>query len=384
MKIIHVDRGLVPFELYDYQVEMIRSYYENRFNITMTSRQSGKSTTVIAFILWMLLFNVNYAACISANKQKTAADLLGRLKLAYENLPRFLQQGVTQWAKLEIELENGSKCFAAATSSSAVRGGSYACVSGSSDITLRLNREVYTLPIAVARDLIANSSKSSKCLNRYEDAFVADMNYDLFRQQVRALVLPVDGQTTTDSGNVVRKVQHQSTSCDPTMLGGSQGRGASDTDDPRTLDRASSPDPHGRRLATAEVADVCVYAYARGASGPYGEFVRQSSSVLYREAVTTSARPYDGPAGNEGNATEVVTYQYGSDIDSGASEEDQPGEDGAVCWTQSERRDQASYVRGTTGQEKDSGACRQDQPQPRKNSQDGGKASRYETNSRNL
>lgn len=128
MKIIHVDWGLIPFELYDYQEQMIRSYHQNRFNITMTSRQSGKSTTVIAFFLWLLLFNTNYAACISANKQKTAADLLGRLKLAYENLPRFLQQGVTQWAKLEIELENGSKCFAAATSSSAVRGGSYAAI----------------------------------------------------------------------------------------------------------------------------------------------------------------------------------------------------------------------------------------------------------------
>lgn len=125
MKIIHVDRGLVPFDLYDFQEDMVNSYHKNRFNITMCSRQVGKSTTVIGYFLHYILFNTNVSACISANKQKIAADLLSRLKLAYENLPRFLQQGVVRWAALEIILANGSRVFAAATSSSAVRGGSY-------------------------------------------------------------------------------------------------------------------------------------------------------------------------------------------------------------------------------------------------------------------
>lgn len=125
MKIIQVDRGLVPFEMWPFQENMVRCYHENRFNITMCSRQVGKSTTVIGYFLWYILFNTNVRCCISANKQKTAVDLLSRLKLAYENLPRFLQQGVVSWAKMEIQLANGSTCFAAATSSSAVRGGSY-------------------------------------------------------------------------------------------------------------------------------------------------------------------------------------------------------------------------------------------------------------------
>lgn len=83
------------------------------------------STTVIGYFLHYVLFNVNVHVCISANKQKTAVDLLGRLKLAFEKLPRFLQQGITGWAQMEIKLSNGSRAFAAATSSSAVRGGSY-------------------------------------------------------------------------------------------------------------------------------------------------------------------------------------------------------------------------------------------------------------------
>lgn len=125
MKIMTMDKGLQPFALYDFQEEMINSFHNNRFTITMCSRQVGKSTTVIGYFLYCILFNVNYSVCISAQKQKTSVDLLGRLQLAYENLPRFLQQGIVRWARMEVELANGSRCFASATSSSAVRGGSY-------------------------------------------------------------------------------------------------------------------------------------------------------------------------------------------------------------------------------------------------------------------
>lgn len=125
VKIIQVDKGLVPFELWDFQEDMVRNFMGNRFNIAMCSRQIGKSTTVIAYFLHYILFNVNVSVCISANKQNTAVELLNRLKLAYEHLPKFLQQGVVRWARMQIELENGSRVFAAATSSSAVRGGSY-------------------------------------------------------------------------------------------------------------------------------------------------------------------------------------------------------------------------------------------------------------------
>jgi len=128
VKIISLDTGLTNFELYPFQEDMIRCYHENRFSITMASRQVGKSTTVVAFFLWYVLFNTNVRCCISANKQKISIDLLQRLKLAYEHLPRFLQQGVQVWAKMEIVLSNGSSVFAAATSSSAVRGGSYSAL----------------------------------------------------------------------------------------------------------------------------------------------------------------------------------------------------------------------------------------------------------------
>ena len=125
VKIIHVDRGLVSFEMYDYQKDMVHTFNDNRFVICKMPRQTGKSTTIIAFLLHYVLFNENVNVAILANKGAVARELLGRLQLAYEHLPKWLQQGVVIWNKGNIELENGSKILASATSGSAVRGSSF-------------------------------------------------------------------------------------------------------------------------------------------------------------------------------------------------------------------------------------------------------------------
>ena len=125
VQIVHVDRGLVPFEMYDYQNDMIDKFENNRFVICKMPRQTGKSTTIIAFLLHYVLFNENVNVAILANKGAVARELLSRLQLAYEHLPKWLQQGVVIWNKGNIELENGSKILASATSGSAVRGSSF-------------------------------------------------------------------------------------------------------------------------------------------------------------------------------------------------------------------------------------------------------------------
>ena len=125
VKIVSLDKGLVPFEPYDYQEEMIKTIHENRFVIGKLPRQTGKSTTIISYLLHYVLFNQSMSVAILANKLNTARELLGRLQLAYEYLPMWLQQGVVEWNKGSIVLENGSKILASATSSSAVRGGSF-------------------------------------------------------------------------------------------------------------------------------------------------------------------------------------------------------------------------------------------------------------------
>jgi hypothetical protein len=125
IKIVSLDEGLIPFSMYDFQEELITNFHENRFNIAKLPRQTGKSTTVVSYLLHYALFNDNIRIAILANKAATAIELLGRLQLSYENLPKWLQQGVGSWNKGSLELENGSKIVAASTSSSAVRGNSF-------------------------------------------------------------------------------------------------------------------------------------------------------------------------------------------------------------------------------------------------------------------
>jgi hypothetical protein len=122
MKIINIDRGLVNFNLYPYQKDMIHSMADNRFSIIATARQAGKSTTTCGFILWYIIFHPDKTVALLANKGETAREILGRVQLAYEHLPRWLQQGVKEWNKGSFELENNSRVIAAATSASAIRG----------------------------------------------------------------------------------------------------------------------------------------------------------------------------------------------------------------------------------------------------------------------
>lgn len=128
MKIRHVDKGLIPFDLYDYQKKLLLHLKKERFSIVTTCRQAGKTSTTVAFFLWYILFNQHKVIGILANKGSTAKEILGRLKLAYEELPKWLQQGVEVWNKGNIELENGCAIIAASTSSSAVRGYSFSMV----------------------------------------------------------------------------------------------------------------------------------------------------------------------------------------------------------------------------------------------------------------
>ena len=125
IKIVHLERGLVPFEMYDFQKKMVSTFHENRFTICKVGRQSGKSVTVIAYLLWFLLFNESVSVAMLANKSATSRELLSRMQLAYEHLPFWLQQGVGVWNKGSFELENGSKIISSATSSSAIRGSSF-------------------------------------------------------------------------------------------------------------------------------------------------------------------------------------------------------------------------------------------------------------------
>lgn len=149
IKIVHVDRGLVPFEMYPYQEQIVREITDNRRVAVLTARQSGKTTTAVAIILHYILFNEFKTVAVLANKGDAAREVLSRVQLAYESLPKWLQQGILEWNKGSIELENGCKIYAGTTSSSAIRGKSVSflyldeCVEGDTKVCVELCNNHY-------------------------------------------------------------------------------------------------------------------------------------------------------------------------------------------------------------------------------------------------
>jgi len=121
-KIVTLDHGLQPFKLYECQKNKVKVIHENRKVILMEGRQQGKTTTSAAYILWYTLFQESKTVAILANKASAAREVLYRYQLMYENLPIWLQQGVSTWNKGDIALENGSIVFTAATSRAGIRG----------------------------------------------------------------------------------------------------------------------------------------------------------------------------------------------------------------------------------------------------------------------
>jgi len=180
-KIVSLDDGVVPFIMFPYQRRIIESIHNNKNILGKLFRQAGKSTIDAAYFAWYVLFNDNKTAVILANKQAVAIEIFGRVQFIIENLPQWLQQGVVEWNKKSLVLENGSRCIAAATSASAVRGFS---------VNLLLLDEFAHLKPNLADEFIASvfptlsSSESSKLviistpngLNHYHKLWVEAVN----------------------------------------------------------------------------------------------------------------------------------------------------------------------------------------------------------------
>ncbi|AUR97704.1 coil containing protein [Vibrio phage 1.244.A._10N.261.54.C3] len=127
-RITTIDRGFILFEPFDYQVELIQAFQDNRWNVVCQCRQSGKTTVVAAFLLWYALFHGDKEIAILANKEKQAKEIMDRMQKALSDLPFFLQQGLTKYGATEMNFENESKVYVYATSPDAIRGRSCAVV----------------------------------------------------------------------------------------------------------------------------------------------------------------------------------------------------------------------------------------------------------------
>lgn len=142
VKIVNLDEGFIPFELYPYQERLIETFNNNRFVIAKIGRQSGKTVTCVSYLLWCILFNNDYSVAILANKGKTALEILQRLQRSYEALPNWLQQGTAEYNKGSMKLENGSRIVASTSSADSIRGDSFNCIGSESNITVMIGDEI--------------------------------------------------------------------------------------------------------------------------------------------------------------------------------------------------------------------------------------------------
>ena len=122
VKIISIDDGIIPFELYEFQHELLELYQNNRFVISMQARQTGKTQTTASYLAWFGIFHQAKTCAILANKADQAQEILSRIQLSYESLPMFIQPGVRTYNKRKIVLSTNSTIFSAASSSSSIRG----------------------------------------------------------------------------------------------------------------------------------------------------------------------------------------------------------------------------------------------------------------------
>lgn len=159
MWIQHPTKGRVKFELYDYQVDLIHTYHENKYSINMLGRQMGKSTCAAGYLLWYAMFVPDSTILIAAHKYTGAQEIMQRVRFMYEHLPNWIKAGVTSYNKGSIDFDNGSRIVSATTTENTGRGMS---------ITLVYLDEFAFVPPRIAREfwtaLSPTLSTGGKCI----------------------------------------------------------------------------------------------------------------------------------------------------------------------------------------------------------------------------
>lgn len=122
MKIQHPTRGGIHFALWDFQKELIRTYYENRYSVALMPRQSGKTTCAAGYLLWKAMFTADSTILVASHQFVGASEIMTRIRYAYEEIPDFLRAGVIEYNKGSIAFDNGSRIISQATTEKTGRG----------------------------------------------------------------------------------------------------------------------------------------------------------------------------------------------------------------------------------------------------------------------
>ena len=191
-KIVSLDEGIVPFVPFDYQKRFINAIHNNRLVCARMARQLGKSTICAGYIAWFVLFNDNQKAAVLANKKAIAQEIFSRVKFIIENIPLWLQKGIKKWDETRIKFDNGSSCFCAASSPSAVRGDSISLIL--LDEFAHLNPKLADAFIASVFPTISSSKKAKMMIVSTPNGL--NHYYKVWKEAVEGTndFVPVDGK----------------------------------------------------------------------------------------------------------------------------------------------------------------------------------------------
>lgn len=128
MWVQHPTKGRVRFQLYDYQIDLLNCYHNNRYSINMLGRQLGKSTCAAGYLLWYAMFIPDSTILIAAHKYTGSQEIMQRVRFMYENLPEWIKAGATSYNKGSIDFDNGSRIVSTTTTENTGRGMSISLV----------------------------------------------------------------------------------------------------------------------------------------------------------------------------------------------------------------------------------------------------------------
>ena len=118
----HPVKGKLLFDPYEYQLRLLHSYHNYRFNINMMPRQTGKTTCAAIYLCWYAMFHPDQTILIAAHKYTGAQEIMARVRYVYETCPDYIRAGVTSYNKGSIEFENGSRIVSQTTTGNTGRG----------------------------------------------------------------------------------------------------------------------------------------------------------------------------------------------------------------------------------------------------------------------
>ena len=371
VKIIVLGKGLQPFNLYDFQEDMIGKFVNNRFIICKIPRQSGKTITTVAFMLWTILFNENYNLAILAHKGTAANGILQRLKLAYENLPTWMQAGIVEWNKGNIELDNGSKIAAFATSADGLRSGSYDCITGNSIVTVKVDNIIRKISIESLYEHIANSSKYNE--------FEKDGQY-VYREQIQKMVFQHNKQNEKQKA---RKRIGGKTPYTSEMHGWNEWSGQyMSVDNKGAYFGTQIITKNGTQPKNKSETILCPNADDCRQAGTISQFIMGEPNIFKTTIVGNTKTKNDGHKTYRRNQEKNFHFEQRKNINSRAEREHLKEEFRTIAWEEIINRNQRKNAIGTIGKEKNTRTCGQNQSESGKNKKNGRKTQRHEKNRR--